>query len=254
MSEGGEGIRAGCSSSDNSGINVRALEQLFSLLTAASSARRSGSGNNNTTTDNVSSSSSSTGGFSWKVRVQALEVYNESIKDLLVEPSQYKKNMQLQQQHMQQLANGSASIASTSAAAAALSASHSLDITHLPDGSVHIPGLTSKEVNSAVEIRGLLATYVRANRSTAATAMNEHSSRSHLCLFVHVDTLSTNPLSGETESTKGKLVLIDLAGSERVKRSHAEGQALKEAAHMSVGKQHTGTYACIQERKRGKNS
>jgi hypothetical protein len=62
--------------------------------------------------------------------------------------------------------------------------------------------------------------------------MNEYSSRSHLVLFVHVDSQCTLP-NGEIERTQGRLVLVDLAGSERVSRSGVQGSALKEAAHIN---------------------
>jgi hypothetical protein len=107
-----------------------------------------------------------------------------------------------------------------------------LDIVHAPDGSIAVPGLTSREVQSPAEIHALIHAYVRANRSTACTSMNEYSSRSHLVLFVHVDSQCTLP-NGEIERTQGRLVLVDLAGSERVSRSGVQGSALKEAAHIN---------------------
>ena len=66
-------------------------------------------------------------------------------------------------------------------------------------------------------------------RSTFATDMNEHSSRSHLILSLYVRT--DNTVSGE--KTASKLHLIDLAGSERVSRSNAEGARLTEAQNIN---------------------
>ena len=63
------------------------------------------------------------------------------------------------------------------------------------------------------------------NRATAATGMNEGSSRSHSVFMV---TVTQRHL--ETGSTKtGKLFLVDLAGSEMVRKTHASGQQLEEA-------------------------
>ena len=66
-------------------------------------------------------------------------------------------------------------------------------------------------------------------RAAASTDMNEHSSRSHMLLSVHVDTLHKS--SGMR--TYSKLHLVDLAGSERINKSNATGQALKEAQNIN---------------------
>jgi kinesin family member C2/C3 len=84
-------------------------------------------------------------------------------------------------------------------------------------------------VTSVDDVEGLIARAAK-GRSTFATDMNEHSSRSHLILSLYVRT--DNKLSGER--TASKLHLIDLAGSERVSRSNAEGQRLKEAQNINT--------------------
>ncbi|WAR12064.1 KIFC3-like protein [Mya arenaria] len=63
------------------------------------------------------------------------------------------------------------------------------------------------------------------NRATAATNMNEHSSRSHALLCVTL--IGFNKTTAA--KTTGKLNLVDLAGSERVSKSKADGARLKEA-------------------------
>jgi kinesin family protein C2/C3 len=50
-----------------------------------------------------------------------------------------------------------------------------------------------------------------ANRATASTNLNEHSSRSHLIVQVDVTTQR-----GSDMPVRGRLNLVDLAGSERV--------------------------------------
>ena len=63
-----------------------------------------------------------------------------------------------------------------------------------------------------------------ANRSIAATRMNERSSRSHSIFCVNVE---QRDLQGNKKS--GRLYFVDLAGSESVGKTNASGQQLKEA-------------------------
>jgi len=79
-------------------------------------------------------------------------------------------------------------------------------------------------------------------RASSKTALNEHSSRSHLILSVLV--LGTNKLTAAT--SMGKLHLIDLAGSERVKESGVTGKELKEAQNINKSLSALGN--CISAR------
>lgn len=57
------------------------------------------------------------------------------------------------------------------------------------------------------------------NRSVAYTRMNATSSRSHAVFILRIDARNT-----ETGSSKSsKLMMVDLAGSEKVKKTHASG-------------------------------
>jgi kinesin family member C2/C3 len=85
------------------------------------------------------------------------------------------------------------------------------------------------KVNSVQDVEGLIAKGDK-GRSTFATDMNDHSSRSHLILSLYVRT--DNKLTGE--KTASKLHLIDLAGSERVSRSNAMGERLREAQNINT--------------------
>mmetsp|Transcript_15407 Transcript_15407/g.23228 ORF Transcript_15407/g.23228 Transcript_15407/m.23228 type:complete len:745 (+) Transcript_15407:73-2307(+) len=64
-----------------------------------------------------------------------------------------------------------------------------------------------------------------ARKHFAATAMNDHSSRSHTAIVLHLAQYSANTHT----QVKSHLYLVDLAGSERVKKSKAQGAQLREA-------------------------
>ena len=68
-----------------------------------------------------------------------------------------------------------------------------------------------------------------ANRATAATAMNDRSSRSHSVFSLSL--IGSNSLTGET--SRGLLNLIDLAGSERLSTSLAAGDRKTETAAIN---------------------
>ena len=68
------------------------------------------------------------------------------------------------------------------------------------------------------------------NRAASATKMNAESSRSHCVLQVQVKGVNANTGA----ETFGKLNMIDLAGSEKLKRSGVSGQAQKEAISINT--------------------
>lgn len=70
----------------------------------------------------------------------------------------------------------------------------------------------ARQVESLEEVEELVVLGGR-NRTVGNNNVNEHSSRSHLVLQVHIT--STNMATGYVQH--GKLNLIDLAGSERIK-------------------------------------
>jgi kinesin family member 5 len=92
-----------------------------------------------------------------------------------------------------------------------------------PITGVYIKGVTEYYVTSVDEVLTLMA-QGSDNRATAATGMNAGSSRSH-SLFI-VTLTQKNSVTGE--ALKGKLYLIDLAGSETVSKTGVSGQQLEE--------------------------
>eukprot|EP00775_Hariotina_reticulata_P002428 gene2428-2732_t len=107
-----------------------------------------------------------------------------------------------------------------------------------------IPGLRVEPVHNLDDVAAVLQKG-KQNRSTFATNMNEHSSRSHLVLSLYVK--AEDLIKGTSWSSK--LHLIDLAGSERVSRSGAEGERLKEAAAINKSLSALGdVLAALQQR------
>ncbi|KAJ3702106.1 hypothetical protein LUZ61_005811 [Rhynchospora tenuis] len=132
--------------------------------------------------------------FSYEISVQMIEIYNEQVRDLL---SKSALNQRLEIRSNPQ--NGLA----------------------VPDANV----ITVQSTSDVIELMKLGQT----NRAVGATAMNDRSSRSHSCLTIHV---KGRELASGT-ILHGCMHLIDLAGSERVEKSEARGDRLKEAQHIN---------------------
>jgi len=95
-------------------------------------------------------------------------------------------------------------------------------------GAVQIEHLVEEACSNAEELMCLLERGSE-QRAVAATAMNSESSRSHLILIINV--VSVNK---ETRiQCRGKLLLCDLAGSERLKKSEVTGDSQKEAIEIN---------------------
>ncbi|XP_043282318.1 kinesin-like protein KIF12 isoform X2 [Venturia canescens] len=70
------------------------------------------------------------------------------------------------------------------------------------------------------------------NRSVGTHNMNEHSSRSHTILTVHI-TSEQQMENGVFISKQGKINFVDLAGSEMTKKTQSEGKTLEEANNIN---------------------
>jgi hypothetical protein len=119
-------------------------------------------------------------GWTTSIKVEVLEIYNETIRDLLQKST-------------------------------ASSTVPSLEIRHNKEGDPFVPVLESRTVSSPQELATVLSQAASA-RATSATLMNAHSSRSHLIVTLRV--LSTHSKTNQKKSCV--LNLIDLAGSERL--------------------------------------
>jgi kinesin family member C2/C3 len=151
----------------------------------------------------------------YDIQVSLLEIYNEKIRDLLSPTSRPRSPGS---------DNGVAG----------------LKVVQGKNG-MEVVGLSKHIVSSPDQVNALLTQGSR-NRSVGTTDMNAHSSRSHLVLSVYVTGHDT--VYGKT--INGKLHLIDLAGSERISRSHASGQRLKEA--QSINSSLSSLGICIAAR------
>ncbi|XP_011306282.1 kinesin-like protein KIF12 isoform X2 [Fopius arisanus] len=70
------------------------------------------------------------------------------------------------------------------------------------------------------------------NRSVGSHNMNDHSSRSHTILTVHI-TSEQQMENGVFISKQGKINFVDLAGSEMTKKTQSEGKTLEEANNIN---------------------
>ncbi|KAK2447120.1 kinesin protein KIN-14N [Trifolium repens] len=128
----------------------------------------------------------------WKYTMQAsvLEIYNETIRDLLSPTENPGKKY---------------------------------NIVHDANGNTYVPDLTIVDVCGADEISTLLQKAAQ-SRSVGRTQMNEQSSRSHFVFTLRISGINENT----EQQVQGVLNLIDLAGSERLSKSGATGDRLNE--------------------------
>lgn len=134
----------------------------------------------------------SPGNIEYTVRVSYMEIYMEKIRDLLAPQND------------------------------------NLPIHEEKSRGVYVKGLLEIYVSSVQEVYEVMRRGGAA-RATAATNMNQESSRSH-SIFV----ITITQKNVETGSAKsGQLFLVDLAGSEKVGKTGASGQTLEEAKKIN---------------------
>jgi len=93
---------------------------------------------------------------------------------------------------------------------------------------VGVEGLTQVIVTSPEDVYPLLSR-AKQNRSVGRTDLNSHSSRSHLIFQIFLNGKNSHSHA----ERHGVLNLIDLAGSERLKQSNAEGVRREETKHIN---------------------
>ncbi|XP_061477578.1 kinesin-like protein KIFC1 isoform X2 [Rhineura floridana] len=130
----------------------------------------------------------------WKYQFTAnfLEIYNESLRDLLVLRPERASELEIRR------------------------------VSQCTE-ELHVPNLCYVPVTSEQEVLKLLQR-AKAQRSVAKTTLNEHSSRSHSLFQLHIEGQNTN----RELHTSSVLSLVDLAGSERLDKSLSTGDRLRE--------------------------
>ncbi|KAI9326722.1 kinesin motor domain-containing protein, partial [Obelidium mucronatum] len=136
----------------------------------------------------------------YSVRVSFLEIYNEELRDLLSNDEPGAPKLKIFEDMNRR-------------------------------GSNEVQGMEKILVNSAQDVISILQKGSH-KRQTAATKMNEASSRSH-CIFTITVHIKETTADGEDLLKVGKLNLVDLAGSENVGRSGAEKGRAKEAGMIN---------------------
>jgi hypothetical protein len=154
------------------------------------------------------------------VRCSYLELYNEEIKDLLVDPNIKKPP--------------------------------ACEIKEDPTKGIFVKGLCDVVVESEADLQAMLDKGA-AGRHVAATLMNEQSSRSHSIFTVVVEMSTTDPDTGKEHIRAGKLNLVDLAGSERQKKTGASGAQLKEGIKINLSLSSLGNCISALAENKGKH-
>ncbi|KAI0085806.1 P-loop containing nucleoside triphosphate hydrolase protein [Irpex rosettiformis] len=136
-------------------------------------------------------------GWEYKMEGQFLEIYNETINDLLGKGEFDKKRH---------------------------------DIHHDKAGRTTVSDVNVVPLRSPTQVRSLLS-IAQSRRTVASTLMNERSSRSHSVFTLRIS--GENAATGET--CEGSLNLVDLAGSERLEKSGAgnDKDRLKETQSIN---------------------
>lgn len=166
---------------------------------------------------------------SFEVRLTALEIYNESIQDLLSDATSEAESRD-ERLEVRQSAGAISDVADLHPAqdgtgANSADANQTGSSKYSPFGSMRVPGLKSWSIQNLADVEDALQR-VRNKRHVASTALNERSSRSHTVISLSVLRRSGAEVNGVPV---GVLHIVDLAGSERTKISQAEGIQMKEA-------------------------
>ena len=135
-----------------------------------------------------------------RVEVSMIEIYNEKVRDLF-NPNSHSSKV-------------------------------GLKIRDHPKTGPYVQDLTHNAVDSYARIRKLMDAGT-AQRTVAATAMNETSSRAHTIFQIRLTQTTIDRDAGKATDRVSLMSLIDLAGSERTDKTMATGDRLKEGCAIN---------------------
>lgn len=144
-----------------------------------------------------------------ELHLSVMEIYQERLKDLLS-------------------SQNSGFGGTWGQAGGSLAGSANLRIREHTGGSVWVEGLTEVLVTNEEQFTELMGKALK-KRATGSHAMNLESSRSHLVCIMNLR--QSRPHAGQRIFSK--IHLIDLAGSEMVRKTDASGQRMAEAKHIN---------------------
>jgi hypothetical protein len=106
-----------------------------------------------------------------------------------------------------------------------------LTVRHTKQRGVYIDGLSEWVVRSPGDVYGLMGRGTSL-RATGSTKMSELSSRSHAMFIIIVEVMEGSE-ENPTSYKFGKLNIVDLAGSEKVRQTGVTGQRLEETKNIN---------------------
>ncbi|KAK4667232.1 hypothetical protein QC763_307390 [Podospora pseudopauciseta] len=156
----------------------------------------------------------------WTLRASYVEIYNEQLRDLLVDDT------------------------------IPFHERGAVTIREDAKGNILLTGLRQVEVNSVDDLMHVLE-QGSIVRQTDATAINARSSRSHAVFSLNLVQKKSKPMTGAERrmsmpveglsgseslvTTDSKMHFVDLAGSERLKNTGAQGERAKEGISINAG-------------------
>ena len=141
--------------------------------------------------------------ISYTVRVSYFEVYNEHVRDLLT-PTHRTGS-----EHP-----------------------YYLKIRESPTDGPYVKDLTEVPVRNYTELLRWMR-FGDGSRTTAATKMNDTSSRSHAVFTIMLKQIHYDIATDSTTERMARIRLVDLAGSERAKSTEATGTRLREGSNIN---------------------